>query len=75
MDIHVAASIADQAAALETTGGFVDRFAADADHVGENLLRDHKFIHLHTILRHQQPAGEARIGRVKAVADGGARQL
>ena len=74
-DADVAAPVADEAAPLQGGGRRGDPDPAHAEHVREELLREVEFPRADAIARHQQPAREARLDPVKAIARGGLGDL
>src|SRR5512145_291405 len=64
----VAAAVPDQVAPLESAGGLVDLGPSHSEHVRQEGLRKEKLLRQHTVAGHQQPACEASLDRVEAVA-------
>ena len=48
-----------------------EAFAADPEHMGDELLRHRQFVGVQPLKRQQQPAAQPLVHRVMAVADGG----
>ncbi len=74
-DGDVAAAVADQLALLQRLRRLGDADAPHPEHVPEEFMRHAESVRLHAIVRHQQPAREARLHHVKAIARGGLRDL
>ena len=60
--------VLNQAQPLQLGGNRVHRRPPCTEHDGHELLRENKFITIHTIVNHQQPAGAPLIDRMKRVA-------
>src|SRR2546429_418981 len=68
-NLNAPAAVVNQPVFLKNAGGFIDPLAPHAEHVGDEILRQTKLIHPQTVAGHQEPAGEARVHLVEAVAD------
>jgi len=69
-DLDVSALVGDDAGFLESAGGCGDAGAADAEHFGEKLLGEVEVLAFDAVLDHEEPAGEAVLDFVEAVAGG-----
>lgn len=67
---HIAAVVFDEAAALQGIGGSRDADPAHAQHIGQEFVRHVEVVGMRAVLAHQQPAGQALGGLVKAQAGG-----
>ena len=72
---HLTTHIGNQAVALQRTGGHGHAHAPYTEHVGEEFLRDVKLVVVRPVMRHQQPARQARADLVKPQAGRGGREL
>ena len=70
-----AAHVADQTGPLQGRRCHADAAAALAEHLPEELLRQHEFVAADAVVRHQQPARTALLRGVDAVARGVLRDL
>ena len=71
----VAAGVADQARLLEVMRGRGDALTAHPQHVGDELLGHQQLVRGPAVVGQQEPAAEALLDRVQAVAHGGLRDL
>src|SRR6266576_1434090 len=62
----VAAAVTDQFALLQRARRLGDTDAADAQHEGQEFLRDVKVVRVRAILGHQQPTSKPRLDHVEA---------
>ena len=69
-DSELASDVTDQVPLLEGAGRISNALAAHAQHVGEELLGELEFVRPETVMRHEQPAGEARLQRVETITGG-----
>src|SRR5581483_201235 len=74
-DADAAAAVLDQLAVLQRGRRPRDADPAHAEHVREELLRQAEFVGAHPVARHEQPAREALLDLVKAVARRGLGNL
>src|SRR3954463_2728663 len=72
---YVPAAVADQFARLQGTCRLGHTDAADAQHEGEELLRDVEAVCVRAILRHQEPPRKPRLDHMKTCTAGRLREL
>lgn len=70
-----AALITDQAFTLQGARSSRNACALHPQHHGQELLGEQKFIRIHTVVRHQQPAATSLLQRMKMIARGRLRDL
>ena len=74
-DRNMAAPVPDHPPALKLPRGFRDANTAHSQHIGEKVVRETKTIRVGAVVRHQEPAGQARFQQVIARARGRLREL
>jgi hypothetical protein len=70
-----AAAVAYEAGRLQLAGRLGDTFAADAEHVGDQLLRHPQLVGRQPVVAEQQPAAQLLVDRVVTIADRRLRHL
>jgi len=74
-DLDPSAVVADQFAPLQFAGGLRNALAPQTEHMRQEVLRQGKVIGCHPLTGHEQPARQACLRVVKAVACGRLRDL
>ena len=74
-DFYGAAVVLDNLALLQDTGSEADARPVRAEHGGQEIVGDGEDLGVNTILSHQEPASEALLDAVEAIARSRLRDL